>query len=289
MADVNLRPRFTLAFDRILAVSSASRANFKLLSGTSGNLTFLEPRTDPVERTIVFTMAPSVPALLPNTEYRLVVEDSGRPADRLAAFDGAAFAGRAVIRFTTGTDETADLDPDPTPVDPCGVASLLRRSCAEGACHAGASPVLGLSLDGDDAIAATAVDRGAVLVQRASEPSGTGEAASPFPYGLPRIARGVSGRSFVLFKALMHAQTSDARTALELGARVPGGPMPPASSRSRPLSSAEVRALRRWIDGGARPCSSDLAPPGDAGTRDATPDVAAEAARDAGVDAIGGD
>lgn len=258
---MNLRPRVELRFDRIMAISSGARANFKIVSGTSGNVTFIQPRVDPVERSIVFGLGAGVPDLQPNTEYRLLLEDSGRFADRLGAFDGTAFVGRAVVRFTTGDDATAEDDVDPEPVEACRATRILRDACAGSACHGGASPAMGLSLASDEGLATTALDRTSVLVASADEPSGTGEATRRFPFGLPIIARGASARSFLLFKILLDGRRTDPRTAQELGLHIPGSPMPhtarppePGGVVAGPLTLAEVKVLRRWIDGGAPAC-----------------------------------
>lgn len=288
VSDVNLRPLVVLQFDRIMAVSSSSRANFKIVSGTSGNLAFIQPRVDPVERTIVFTLATPLAA---DTEYRLLIEDSKRPADRLAAFDGAPFEGRAVVRFTTGKDATEQTDVDPQRVDACAAVATLKDRCGNAACHGPREthPAMGLSLDRWESIFDTAINHGSKLVQQATEPAGTGEGSRRFPAGLPIIAPGASGRSFLLFKILMDprrtgpdgpphpslaldtATATDpfARTAAELAQRVPGAPMPRDLD---PLPVESLRVLRRWIDDGAKACGASSS---DAGI-DATADVASD-------------
>lgn len=277
---VNRRPLFVLGFDRPMAVSSSARANFKITSGSSGNLEFLQPRVDPVERTIVFALGPTAPSLSPDTEYRLVMEDSGRAADRLASYDGVPFRGRVVIRFVTGTDPTAQTAVEPQPLEACAAISVLKNRCATSGCHQGSAPPMGLSFESYDAIKATAIDHASVLVQQASDPSGTGENAAVFPRGLPIIASGTSARSFLLFKVLLDARRHAppgpdgphpdlvlpmpaaepfARVARELGTRVPGAAMP---EEGDVLPLEELRLLRRWIDGNAPPCAP---PGGDAG------------------------
>jgi len=324
---VNLRPLFVVQFDRIMALSSGARTNFKITSGTSGNLEFIQPRVDPVERTVVFALGPGADPLQPNTEYRLIIEDSKRAADRLAAFDGAPFEGREVIRFTTGTDPTAQTSNDPQAVDACAAVRALQAKCSGAACHGfdptgrtrgPTAPAMGLSLVSDDAIDKTAKNRAAVLVQLASEPGGTGEASTKFPYGLPLIAPGASSRSFLLYKILIDSRRKAplspsgavaippphpdlalenppadpfVRMAAELHARVPGAPMPhdelapePGHPGYGPMLLDEVRILRRWIDDGARPCVGTMAG-GDAGTdvgADGSVDGATDAAADGG-------
>lgn len=308
-----------LQFDRIMAATSNSPLNFRVGSGPIENLAGLQGRVDPVERTVVFSLGAD---LLPNTEYRLIVENSGRAGLQLAAFDGAPFVGRAIIRFTTGAAAgLVQADNDPEPVDPCGAVNALGGSACTGAtCHGDdrrdvavgdkrTPPAMGLSLVSYEAIEETAIGHTSVLVQLATEPGGTGETPSAFPYGLPIIdaaAKGSSGnsaRSFLIYKLLMaepvhggdggtpvngsHPQlelprpSADPfrRVADELRARVPGAPMPPSDR----LDLSVVRVIRRWIDGGAPACTAT----GDAGVdaADAVSDGAADAVSDAASDA----
>lgn len=302
-----------------MAATSNSPLNFSIVSGTAGNLVGLQGRVDPVERTIVFTLGAD---LLPKTEYRLLVEDNARAGLQLAAFDGAPFAGRATIRFTTGdTPGLSQTDNDPEPVDACrAVTALGGSTCTGSSCHGDdrtdvavgdkrTAPAMGLSLVSDDAIEQTAINHTSVLVQLATDPSGTGARTQSFPYGLPIIDVAVAGRSgnsarsFLVYKLLMseprhggdggtpvegaHPQLTlpppsvdpFPRVADELRARIPGAPMPPTDRLDLDL----VRVIRRWIDGGAPRCRAG----GDAGpdAADATADAVSDAAADVPSDA----
>ena len=98
VTDVPIQPLIVLRFDRVLAPSSVSRANYRLSSGPVANVEFLEPRVDPVERTVVLRL--QVP-LATGTRYDLHVRGSPDVTTQLAAFDGARFEGEAVFSFTT--------------------------------------------------------------------------------------------------------------------------------------------------------------------------------------------
>lgn len=294
LTGVALQPLFVLQFDRLLASSSVSRANYHITSGGSGELVFKQIRVDPVERTVVFNIDQP---LLASTEYKLTIKAADRPADRLAAFDGTPFEGTTTIRFTTLPSATvSETDIDPLPVDPCAAIAVLQGSCTGSACHgelktaadAGgksklAPPAMGLSLVSNQSICATALGKSAVEVQLAEAPFSTGTTSAPFPYGLPLVAPGDSSRSFLLMKILLAYSSASSvpqaswsqpapldlpissnpfpATANDLARHVPGAPMPhptlapdPGAQPYAPLSIENVRLLRAWIDRGAPLC-----------------------------------
>jgi hypothetical protein len=217
-ANVPLHPRFVVRFDRILSPSADYRPNFTIRSGAFSNVTFREIRVDPVARQVVFVIAD---ALLPQTRYVLHVESGPDAATRLAAIDGAPFAGPVDVPFTTETARQADevdeldIDPDAAAADACSVRDLLASNCTGSSCHgpietrlpdgsvAVGVPAMGLNLGSSAGIQATAVDQAAVGVAYEATPSGTGQPSSPvFPFGLPLIRSGQSSTSYLLYKLL---------------------------------------------------------------------------------------
>lgn len=324
--NVSPQPRVVLTFDRVMAPSSVFRDNYRIVSGSSGNLNFKQVRVDPIERAIVFTLRDDQ-KLIAGTEYVLRIKSVDDPPNRLAAFDGTRFEGEALVRFVVSMNPKLEPEIDPPlPGEPPtreerAVAALgtLSASCAGARCHGdnvGSPPAMGLSLINPTAICETAFGRGAVLVQAADDPSGGGRNSSDFPTGLPLIPSPSNGdgsaRSFLLYKVLMdyrvradaECAAGDAKCASDMAAmtrafgdlrkRIPGAPMPhdtlapdPSSSIYTPLPLASVRLLRRWIDEGAAPCDKTSITGGDAGV-DATVDAATDAVADSIGDAADG-
>jgi hypothetical protein len=319
--DVSPQPRVVLRFDRVMAPSSVFRDNYRIVSGSSGNLNFKQVRIDPIERAVVFTLRDDQ-KLLPG-EYVLRIKSSDDPANRLAAFDGAKFEGESLVRFVVGANMTLEPEIDPLAKDELptreerarAAIGTLSASCTGARCHgnnSGSAPAMGLSLINPTAICATAFGRSSVLVQAPDDPSGGGRTTNDFPTGLPLIPNPSSGdgsaRSFLLYKILMdyrlradaECAPTDAACAKEMAAmtrafaelrkRIPGAPMPhdtlgpdPSSSIFSPLPLASVRLLRRWIDEGAAPCDkTPIVVPTDAGA-DATGDTLGDAPGDTGA------
>lgn len=279
-----------LRFDRPLRATSESRANYTFGSNAATNLSFARIRVDPVDNSVV--LKPEQ-ALVGGVEYVLRIAAAERDLDRLASFDGTAFAGAAEVRFTTGSAEPTE-PPFDDPVDACAAIDLFAGCSGGSACHGGENPALGLSLVSHEAIAATAIGRQALEVQLPPQPAGPGTVSPHFPYGLPLIPAGTnsfgSARSYLFYKILLDPRRAETRAiAAELAGRIPGDPMPPPPFAA--LTIEQVRTLRTWIDQGGPaptgPCTSG----GDAGPADAPPAEtdAAAAETDAATDADGGD
>ncbi len=323
--NVSPQPRVVLKFDRVMAPSSIFRDNYRIVSGSSGNLNFKQVRVDPIERAIVFTLRDDQ-KLIAGTEYLLRIKSVDDPANRLAAFDGTRFEGEALVRFVVSMNPK--LEPEIDPLVPGELPTreeraraalgTLSASCAGARCHGdnnNSPPAMGLSLINNTAICETAFGRGAVLVQSPDDPSGGGRTTSDFPTGLPLIPSPSNGdgsaRSFLLYKILMdyraradaECPAGDAACAAEVAAmnrafaelrkRIPGAPMPhdalapdQSSSIFAPLPLASVRLLRRWMDEGAAPCDKSSIAGGDAGV-DATADASGDVGSDAVTDSIG--
>ena len=216
-------PLFVLRFSRPMAPSSASRANFILESGSFKGIAFVDPRVDPVERAVIFTLDLRFgPPLEKNTQYQLTIHSAGG-ANALAAYDGAELEGTTTIVFTTANDDDVtppDLGPAP---NACEVYSILTNNCAATYCHGGGTessvgktqPAMGLnlyfpakSLDPSksfaDPIAATAVDQPALEVQDPSAPGGpTSRQPRDFPKGMAIVLPKQSASSYLMYKILL--------------------------------------------------------------------------------------
>lgn len=221
--------------------------------------------------------------------------------------------------------DTEDVDLDPAAVDPCEIQALFAGACAgcHGLPKTPVDAVptsLGLVLTTPLGLQETAIGHASRLVQRAANPGSAGAAPLAgvgFPRGLPLVdpREGGSVTSFLLYKLMMagpleleRAEAGDGsaqatlaaplgkglaapdgdpkalwrRTADDLAAVVPGSHMP---SNGAPLTLAQLRAIRAWIDGAGGRRPAELCGTGDAGA-DAAPDSTGDAAGDsAGADA----
>lgn len=130
---------------------------------------------------------------------------------------GQTLGDDLILDFTTGLLERVPYPPDPpTPAGP-QVMTLFNTSCAR--CHGGASAPMGLRLDTMAGVQESAVERSASMGGRAL------------------IRSGEHARSYLMFKLLNRGGTV-------------GFPMPPGGPG---LSTADLKLLARWIDGGANP------------------------------------
>jgi len=122
-----------------------------------------------------------------------------------------------VLDFTTGLQERAPYPPDPPAPTGQQAMAVFKASCAR--CHGGAAAPMGLRLDTMDEVQRTAVERRASLS------------------GRTLIRSGEHARSYLLFKLMNRGGTV-------------GFPMPPDGKK---LSTANLKLLAQWIDGGAKP------------------------------------
>jgi hypothetical protein len=323
---VVLQPLVVLQFDRILSRGSVARANYAIVSGTSKDLSFKQIRVDPVERAVIFSLEEALlPSVEYKLVIRAAEREADRLAAYDGTpFEGTytiAFDTRP-----SSTPAEAETDIDPGGADPCGALKILQGSCAGARCHgetvAGdAAPAMGLSFASNAAIQATALGKAASEVQSAAGPR-VGSSGAPFPYGMQLIAPNDSASSFLLYKILMDTNLRDSKllgpgdaypintaaqapltpqrmkeVGAELSRVIPGAPMPHPSlppddelslSPYEPLTLANVRLLRAWIDRGAPACGIAT---GDAGTSDGATDGsldASDATAEAAVDAADG-
>jgi hypothetical protein len=273
--NVPVWPLIVLRFDRVLASTSVSRLNYTISSGPVGNVTFLEARIDPVDREVVLLLQA---ALSPDTEYELHVKSNGTSAaTALAAFDGALFVGETTLSFRTEAAPAPGEVPgdvaDPIAASPCAAMAVFANDCTGSTCHGGSpgsSPVMGLDLSSPRSVGATAINVPSMLANPSSE-AANGLVIGAFPTGLTRVRSGSSSESFLIYKLLTHRvsgpipapsstldvpgldDATNARAAAELGATIPGAPMPntPATPTGPGLGWNDLRTIRRWIDQGA--------------------------------------
>lgn len=247
-------------------------------------------------------------------------------------FEGE-FVQDFVTKAVVDPSDTEDVDLDPVAVDPCAVQALFTGACTgcHGLAKTPVDAVpasMGLVLSTPLGLQETAIGHASRLVQKAANPGSAGAAPLAgvgFPRGLPIVdpREGGAATSFLLFKLMMagpkelaRAEAGDGsalaaleaplgkglaapdgnpkvlwrRTADDLAAIVPGVHMP---ADAEPLTLAQLRAIRAWIDGAGGRRPAELCATGDAGVDGggdgAGPDGAADAdaATDSAPDAPG--
>ena len=255
-----------------MGLSSASRANFALGSGSFPNVELLTPRVDPIERAVIFS---ATAPLEKNTQYNLQIH-SGGGTNALVAFDGAEFEGSTLIVFTTADDDDVTVEDADTPLPTkqdhdrlaCHAYSILSNpsNCTGTYCHGGGDyfeagntqPVMGLSFffpaAGADPIQLTAVGHPSVEAQDPSNVGGT-PTLQPrnFPVGMAIVEPGASAASYLMYKILMRYPTPGSSpaaaymdptvpdlphpgetTADDLATRMFGQPMPDPQRATEP-------------------------------------------------------
>ena len=266
-----------------MGLSSSSRANFSIDSGSFGNVEFLQPRVDNVERAVIFGLGT---ALAKKTQYTLHVQQGGG-ANALVAFDGTPFVGSLDIPFTTADDDDESLEAsDVPPPDPCHVYLDTFAGCLGDYCHGdgnsaengATAPAMGLSLlfpgvSSDprvpyvDPIQLTAVGHPSL---EAEDPSAVGGTSSVqprnFPNGMAIVAPHASAASYLLYKILARtpdpAQSSagsayidptvpdlpdpGGATAADVSAKIFGQPMPDPQRHPNPGSNEPVQDSLTW-------------------------------------------
>lgn len=177
-------------------------------------------RVDLLDCTVYFT--PTDP-LDPDLTHRLEVEG-------LRAMGGGTLAEPVSVPFVTG-DESRSATPVAAPDLDAVWTQVLQPRCSS--CHSGTHPPAGLDLSTVETARATLL--------------GT---VSPFRPGVPRVAAGRHGSSYLMWKLLGLPG-------------IWGDPMPPPTDSTWPEDRAcgttdpELRSVAAWIDGLA---SSDATP-----------------------------
>ncbi|MBM4364051.1 MAG: hypothetical protein FJ104_15330 [Deltaproteobacteria bacterium] len=261
-----------LRFDRFLLPRTAVRQSASLFSGSRDGRVFLEPDYDPVDRALRLRL-PEGDLLQPGLLYRLelTVPGSDPASDGIRAFDGTPLEEGPLpldLSFVTATAEPAlGNEPAPPAAPSCeDIAALLRRAgCAD--CHAGATPPLGLGLDGPPALRAM-VGRVARQTDRGPYPGRPLVNPARFGTGMPLVDAASPSTSYLLYKVLLADGAYDVEEGscpapgdcdppgvAELGRLregfVRGDPMPPPGARLVG-GLGTLRALAAWIREGAR-------------------------------------
>ena len=273
-----------LRLDRPLLPASAVRQSIAVFTGTPGlGSPFLLPEYDLLERRLSYR---NTGRLVPNALYQLRLPIARTATDYgLRAFDGAALEPGAVPNelsfFTSAT--LADNPPAAQFEEPsCDqIVKLLAGHCAGGCCHGGESPAMGLRLDSWSGLRATAIEQVAHQTETGTTVGVPFTNPARFGVAMPIIDSGSPETSYLVYKLLLspanlapcHAggcafdALPGAQSCLPLpeqererlsGRFVQGEPMPlfsdpacgPADNRA--LDCGEMRALTRWIAGGAR-------------------------------------
>lgn len=158
-------------------------------------------------------------ALEPDVGYDFVVHS-------VVDLEGRASVEGEPIRFHTSVAATPRTE---TPVGYDDVAPVFAH-CAGVGCHGAESPAVGLDLSSADGLRRTAIG----VPARAVAPGGAGSLPRPVTaalVGLPRIAAGDPGRSYLLYTMVGDEH-------------IVGNPMPPDGP---PLSDDEIERVQRWI------------------------------------------
>ncbi len=184
---------------------------------------------DPIARTVTLRGARQ-PWLEPGRLYRVVVRAVGdSEIGGLRAIDGATLAPgqRRRIEFFAGAVGPAPFA-EPR-VDFCvDVLPIFRAKCGSGGCHGeGGGSAAGLVLATPDGVASTAIGRvahGADTTGRSGSPQSEGPV---FGVGMPLVAPGSPGSSWLLYKVEAAPEPARAR-AVPLACSSPEGITPPA-------------------------------------------------------------
>lgn len=248
----------TLRFDRFLLPSSAVRQSMSVYTGVASNPALpvtnqraeLSPRYDLIERAVRYVF-PAGFRLHPKTLYTIelpIYTDETTYGFR--AFDGAPLEGNTPVRlaFFTGLGTAPTPEPPPEPPACDDVLALLDgcRAC-HGALDGDAAPQMGLSLDGWDAILATAIGRVAHQTEIGETTGVTNEAPVRFGVNMPIIDPERPENSYVMYKLLLRPE------AYEPGD--PGDCAPPESCL--PPDAEELERLQAWfIRGEPMPATS---------------------------------
>lgn len=283
---VPLNTDIELRFDRYLSPSSAIRQSLFVYSGTKSNFVFLEPKYDVVERVVDYRLAAGT-SLEPGLVYTVELLSPGDAAAYgFRAFDGAPLAPGPVpltFAFRTG-NQTAPAPPTPPTPTCADMLAIFRRpspgqpACAGSNCHFPPGR-MGLDLSSGSGLTTTAV--GHVATETAVGPRVDVPLENPPRTGvqMPVIDPGRPENSYLLYKLLRKpenfgsaAQRCTSQYAVKLP---PGQCLPPSSAESTRLREwfvtgqamplhenpllpdvhlrlADLRAIQRWIAGGAR-------------------------------------
>lgn len=281
-----------LRFDRYLLPATAVRQSLLVSTGQAScrlarppaPAVCFEPEYDVLERVVSFRLVPGA-ELLPGVLYtvELVVPGDEQPYG-FRAFDGASLLeASAPLRFSfrTATVRAPPVAPEPIPTCADVVDGIFGApsgaACAT--CHAGDAPPLGLRLDSKSGLIETALGRVARETDLAPHAGRALDAPPRFGLAMPIIAPGRPDTSYLLYKLLVNDDNYGAgpercatahRVPLPPGECLPpsarererlrewfvlGQPMPlaaPPAAPARHLELHELRAIQRYIAGGAR-------------------------------------
>jgi hypothetical protein len=213
-----------------------TRQSFVL--ATSDNEVVAEPQApvvtyDPIARTVTLR-GQRQPWLQPGRLYRLFVRAVGdSEVGGLRAVDGATLATgqRRRIEFFAGPPGSAPFAE--ARVDFCvDVLPIFQAKCGSGGCHGeGGGAAAGLVLATPEGVASTAIGRVAHGADTTGR-SGSLESEGPvFGVGMPLVAPGSPGSSWLLYKVEAAPEPARARAAeAPLACASPEGITPPAAA-----------------------------------------------------------
>ncbi len=237
--------RIDLLFDRYLDPRSVLRQSVCLRSDSviptaaeecTGGV-FLNPVYNPASRTVSYFIDPgNASPILPAAVHYLTVYRGTGDELGFRAFDGAPLA-QAQAFFFDVTDP-GGLQPQVPVVDPTDCLLELGTSC--GNCHAAQTPLgeaitpaMGLELNPTDRFLATSLRpaHGMSIGSTGNDP--LARRPDRFGAGMPVIAPGDPGNSYLLYKMLAREDPAPATLAPgetdRLRAFITGAPMPPSN------------------------------------------------------------
>jgi hypothetical protein len=235
-----------LKFDRWLLPTTAVRQSASLSTEGTGLGVFLRPDYDVTARVLSFR--PDAP-LAPDTAY--IVQFSNADNDPngfgFRSYDGDSLGRSIRFAFRTTSTELPAQTGQTAPVVTCPdvLAALASAGCASAGCHSGKQPRMGLSLDSQGGLLATAVDQVAHETESGTEPTQQAVSGGRFGVQMPIIDAGRPENSYLMYKVLISRWLNQ-----ELDS-IADRPDPFAAES---LSSSQIEAARAWFIGfGAMP------------------------------------
>jgi hypothetical protein len=277
-----------LSFDRPLLPATAVRQSIAVYTGSPGvGSPFLVPNYDLLERRLRFR---NMGRLQPNALYQLRLPLAHSSSESgLRAFDGAGLEPDVApneLSFVTSAS-LAVVPAAPAFSEPTceQITTLLSSHCAGSCCHGGESPAMGLRLDTWSGLEQTAIEHVAHQTETGNTVGVPFSNPARFGVAMPILDPNGPATSYLIYKLLLSpanlapcATDSCAFEALP-GAQscvplpgaererlaawfVQGAAMPIVESGvsdagclpsdNRPLDCGEMRAITRFIEGGAR-------------------------------------
>lgn len=235
-----------LKFDRWLLPTTAVRQSASLSTEGTGLGVFLQPDYDVTARVLSFR--PDAP-LAPDTAYILQFSNADNDPNGFGfrSYDDDSLGRSIRFAFRTTSIGLPAQTGQTAPAAPCPdvLAALAKAGCASAGCHSGSQPRMGLSLDTQGGLLATAVDQVAHETESGTEPTQHAVSGGRFGVQMPIINAGRPENSYLMYKVLISRRLNQELDSIADRQD---------SFAVEPLSSAQIEAARAWFIGfGAMP------------------------------------